>query len=106
TARRLDEGLRQAAVDAGVPVTTARVGSMLTVFFSDGPVHNYEDARRCDTARFGAFHRAMLEQGIYLPPSQFEAWFISLAHTLEDLERTLDAARAAFREVGSGSRAM
>ncbi|MDQ3328124.1 MAG: glutamate-1-semialdehyde 2,1-aminomutase [Chloroflexota bacterium] len=91
TAARIEEGLLAAARETGVPVSVGRVGSMLTLFFTDRPVRNYEDARTCDTARFGRFHAAMLAQGVYLPPSQFEGWFISLAHTPEDIDRTLAA---------------
>jgi len=96
TAVRIEEGLLAAAQEAGVPVSVGRVGSMLNLFFTDRQVHNYEDARTCDTARFARFHAAMLDQGIYLPPSQFESWFISLAHTAEDVEQTLAAARSAL----------
>jgi glutamate-1-semialdehyde 2,1-aminomutase len=98
TSARIEEGLLGAAREAGVPVSVGRVGSMLTLFFTDRPVRNYEDARACDTVRFSRFHAAMLEQGIYLPPSQFEGWFISLAHTAEDVERTIAAASAALHE--------
>lgn len=98
TSARIEEGLLAAAREAGVPVSVGRVGSMLTLFFTDRPVRNYQDARACDIARFSRFHGAMLEQEIYLPPSQFEGWFISLAHTAEDVEQTLAAARAALHE--------
>ena len=83
-----------AAAPAGVTVN--RVGSMFTFFFTEGPVTDWESARRCDTARFGEFFRAMLERGIYLAPSQFEAAFLSAAHTDEDIRRTVEAARAAL----------
>ena len=73
-----------------------RVGSMFTFFFTDGPVTDYESAKRSDTARFGRFFRAMLERGIYLAPSQFEAAFLSAAHTAEDIRRTIAASREAF----------
>ncbi len=99
TSARLEEGLREAARAAGVRVTTSRVGSMLTVFFTDRQVRNYEDAKTSDTERFGRFHAAMLEQGVYLPPSQYEAWFVSLAHSDEDIDFTLFAAHKAFAAV-------
>jgi glutamate-1-semialdehyde 2,1-aminomutase len=82
------------AAPAGVTVN--RVGSMFTFFFIDGPVTDWESAKRCDTAHFGRFFRAMLEQGIYLAPSQFEAAFVSAAHTEADIGKTIDAARQAF----------
>jgi len=95
-AATLAGGLRAAAADAGVPVHVCHTTGLLTVFFHDGPVGSYADAKECDTERFGAFARAMLERGVYLPPSQFEAWFVSLAHSDEQVERTLDAAREAL----------
>jgi glutamate-1-semialdehyde 2,1-aminomutase len=67
---------------------------MFGMFVTAGPVHNYEDAKKSATAKFGRFHRGMLEHGIYLAPSQFEAGFTSLAHTEEDIEQTLAAAKA------------
>ena len=73
-----------------------RVGSMFTFFFTDGPVTDWESAKRCDTARFGRFFRKMLESGVYLAPSQFEAAFVSAVHTDEDIERTIAAARVAL----------
>jgi glutamate-1-semialdehyde 2,1-aminomutase len=96
TAERLAAGMRAAAADAGVPVQVSHTTGLLTVFFSEEPVRDYDDARACDTDRFGAFCRAMLERGVYLPPSQFEAWFPSLAHTEAHVERTLEAAAEAF----------
>jgi glutamate-1-semialdehyde 2,1-aminomutase len=84
-----------AAAPAGVTVN--RVGSMFTWFFTDQPVTDYESAKRSDTARFAQFFRAMLERGIYLPPSQFEAAFVSAAHSEEDIRRTIAAAGEAFR---------
>jgi glutamate-1-semialdehyde 2,1-aminomutase len=75
---------------------------MLTLFFSQQPVTDAQTAERCDTARFAAFHRAMRAQGILLPPSQFEAWFVSLAHREEDIDRTIEAARKALAEVARG----
>ena len=79
-----------AAAPAGVTVN--RVGSMFTWFFTDQPVTDYESAKRSDTARFGRYFRAMLERGIYLAPSQFEAAFVSAAHTEEDIRETIAAA--------------
>jgi glutamate-1-semialdehyde 2,1-aminomutase len=92
----LAAGLTAAAREAGVPVRINHIGSMLTVFFTDGPVRDYTTARRSDTKSFAAFFRAMLEQGVYLPPSQFEAWFLSAAHGEKELRHTLEAARKAF----------
>jgi glutamate-1-semialdehyde 2,1-aminomutase len=71
----------------------------LTPFFTEGPVRDFQSALSADTERYGAFHRAMLARGIYLPPSQFEAWFLSGAHTPRDVETTLRAARQSFREL-------
>ena len=83
-----------AAAPAGITVN--RVGSMFTFFFTAGPVTDYESAKRSDTARFGRFFRAMLERGVYLAPSQFEAAFVSAAHTEDDIRQTVAAAREAF----------
>ncbi|MEK7767185.1 MAG: glutamate-1-semialdehyde 2,1-aminomutase, partial [bacterium] len=94
---RLEEGLRDAAARAGSPVVINRAGSVLTVFFTDRPVTDFASAKRSDTKRFARFFQAMRAQGILLPPSQFEAWFLSLAHTAADVDRTIRAARAAFR---------
>jgi glutamate-1-semialdehyde 2,1-aminomutase len=77
-------------------ITVNRVGSMFTMFFTDQPVTNYESAKRSDTARFGRFFRAMLERGVYLAPSQFEAAFVSAAHSADDIRETIAAAREAF----------
>ncbi len=84
--------LAQAASRRGVPLTINRVGSMLTVFFTPGPVTNLEEAQQADLGRFRQFFQGMLEAGISLPPSQFEAWFISRAHTRQDLQDTVAAA--------------
>ena len=96
TSAALADGLTKAAAEAKVPVQVNRVGSMLTVFFSGKPVFDAASARACDTRRFGAFFHAMLEGGVYLPPSQFEAAFLSTAHTDADLDLTLRAAELAF----------
>ena len=89
---------RTARLAASVPpgVTVNRVGSMFTLFFTGGPVTAWESAKRSDTKRFGEFFHWMLERGIYLAPSQFEAAFVSAAHSDEDINRTADAARAFF----------
>ncbi len=93
---KLAAGLAKAAGQAGVPVTFTRVGSMLCAFFTDRPVSDFASATTSDTERFGIFFRKMLAQGIYLAPSQFEAAFVSLAHTNEDIEKTIAAAYDAF----------
>ena len=95
----LAAGLREAAAAAGVAVQVAHMTGLLTLFFSDVPVTSYEEAQTCDLSAYAAFCRALLERGVYTPPSQFEAWFPSLAHDEAAIERTLDAARAAFREL-------
>jgi glutamate-1-semialdehyde 2,1-aminomutase len=97
----LADGLRAAADGAGVPVHLSRTTGLLTLFFHDGPVTDYAGAKAADADRYAAFCRAMLDRGVYLPPSQFEAWFPSLAHTDEQVERTLAAAAEALREVAA-----
>jgi glutamate-1-semialdehyde 2,1-aminomutase len=97
---RLAAGLREAAAMAGGhPVQIVSVPGLLTVFFSDRPVANFDDARACDLSAYAAWCRELLSRGVYAPPSQFEAWFPSLAHTPEHIERTLAAAAAAFAEL-------
>ena len=96
TSARLEDGLRRAARDAGATVTINRVGSMITVFFCAGPVTDYATAKASDTKRFGRFFHAMLERGVYLPPAQFEAAFVSLAHGEAEIDATVAAAAAAF----------
>jgi len=94
---RLAAGLQEAAGRAGVAYTANRVGSMLTGFFCSGLVVDYASAKGADTKRYAAFFQAMLERGVYLAPSQFEAAFVSLAHTEADIDATIDAAREGFR---------
>ncbi|RYZ35554.1 MAG: glutamate-1-semialdehyde-2,1-aminomutase [Myxococcaceae bacterium] len=96
----LEEGFRAEAKAAGVPVTVNRVGSMLTVFFTAEPVFDYASAKKADTAKFGRFFHAMLHEGVYLPPSQFEAAFVSLAIGEPEVAHVLAAARKAFRSLG------
>ncbi len=98
----LARGLEEAAKAAGAAVQVNRVGSMLTVFFSGEPVFDAASARKCDTKRFGRFFHGMLERGVYLPPSQFEAAFVSAAHSAEDIQTTIAAGREAFREAVDG----
>jgi len=98
-AGQMAEGLRLVAEQAGVPVHVSSTTGLLTLFFHAGPVTSYAEARECDTEAFGAFARAMLERGVYLPPSQFEAWFVSLAHDEQHVERTLAAAAESLGEV-------
>jgi glutamate-1-semialdehyde 2,1-aminomutase len=99
---RLAEGLADAAREAGVPLQVNAFGSLLTPFFTDQRVTDFRTALSADTGRYGAFHRAMLARGIYLPPSQFEAWFLSGAHTPRQIETTIRAARESFRVIASG----
>jgi glutamate-1-semialdehyde 2,1-aminomutase len=94
---RLAAGLDRAATDAKVAHVVQRVGSMLTLFFHNGPVFDYDDARRSDTRLFARFFWEMLARGIYLPCSQFEAAFVSAAHTPDDIDQTIEAAREALR---------
>ncbi len=96
TSAALADGLAKAAAEAKVPAQVNRVGSMLTVFFSERPVFDAASARACSTRRFAAWHHALLEGGVYFPPSQFEAAFLSTAHTQDDVDLTLRAAKAAF----------
>jgi glutamate-1-semialdehyde 2,1-aminomutase len=99
TAKAVFEGVAAEAARAGVPLTLNRVGSMGTWFFTSGPVLNYAQAAQSDTAAFGRFHRAMLDAGIWLPPSQFEAAFLSTAHGQQEVAATIAAARQAFNSV-------
>ncbi len=97
----LADGLVAKARNASVPLTVNRAGSMLTAFFAAQPVTDYASARRADTDAFAAFFRAMLARGVYLPPSQFEAAFLSAAHSEQDIAGTLEAAGSAFQAVAA-----
>lgn len=99
TAKAVSEGVAAEAGRAGVPLTMNRVGSMWTWFFTEDPVVNYDDAAKSDTAAFGRFHRAMLDQGVWLPPSQFEAAFLGTAHGDVEVADTIAAASEAFKAV-------
>jgi glutamate-1-semialdehyde 2,1-aminomutase len=90
------DGVARLAAEAGIAMTTNRVGSMFTWFFTDQPVVNFEDAAKSDTARFGRFHRAMMDAGVWLPPSQFEAAFVSTKHGPAEVALLLEAARGAL----------
>jgi glutamate-1-semialdehyde 2,1-aminomutase len=89
----LAEGLHNALKEAGVAGQVNVVGSLLTLFFCEQPVRNYDDAKKSDTIKFATFFQEMLERGIFLPPSQYEALFVSVAHTDADIDRTIAAAR-------------
>ena len=99
---RLGAGLANAAAEAGVETITNRVGSMWTSFFTDEPVTDWTSANKSNRERYGKFFHAMLEQGVYLAPSQFEAAFIGTAHSLEIIDHTIDAAGKAFNAVKEG----
>jgi glutamate-1-semialdehyde 2,1-aminomutase len=101
TSKAVFEGVAAEAAKAGVPLTTNRVGAMGTWFFTPGPVTNYDDAAKSDTAAFGRFHRSMLDRGVWLPPSQFEAAFLSTAHGEAETAATIAAAKEAFSAVKS-----
>jgi glutamate-1-semialdehyde 2,1-aminomutase len=95
----LEEGFSAALSKKGVPHTINRVGSMFTLFFAPGPVTDYDSAKASDTKLFGRYFRLMLDRGVYLPPSQFEAAFISAAHGEREIERTLRAHRSALAKL-------
>ncbi len=95
----LTDAISEKAEDHGIPVTINHVTGMFTLFFTEGPVKDYRTAKKSDTKRFAQFFIEMMEQGIYLPPSQFEAWFLSMAHTQKDLEQTIEACDAAFKKM-------
>jgi glutamate-1-semialdehyde 2,1-aminomutase len=98
TAAHLAEGLAQAASRAGVPHRLNRVGSMMTLFFTDREVRDWDSAATCDTARYGRFFHGMLDRGVYLPPAQFEAFFVNVLHDRGDVERVVQAAATALRQ--------
>jgi glutamate-1-semialdehyde 2,1-aminomutase len=97
--RQLAAGLAEAARDAGVALQINAIGSVLTPFFTDRPVRSHQSATSANTDHYARFFRGMLTRGIYPPPSQFEAWFLSAAHTTKDVDRTIAAAREAMRDV-------
>jgi glutamate-1-semialdehyde 2,1-aminomutase len=97
--KRLIDGLLQIASDTGHAACGGNISGMFGLFFCEGPVHNFEDAKHSDVTKFGRFHRGMLEHGVYLAPSQFEAGFTSLAHSEDDIDRTLAAARSVMSQI-------
>ena len=99
TTEKLIAGIKEAAQSAGLPITGGSVSAMFGFFLCDGPVRNFEEAKATDAERFGKLHRAMLERGVYLAPSAFEAGFTSLAHSDDDIEATLNAFRESFAQI-------
>jgi glutamate-1-semialdehyde 2,1-aminomutase len=97
---RLAAGFADAAREAGIPLQVNAFGSVVTPFFTDQKVRDYQSATSANTAHYAQFFRGMLARGIYPPPSQFEAWFLSAAHTVKDVDKTIAAAHKAMREVG------
>jgi glutamate-1-semialdehyde 2,1-aminomutase len=95
----LTEAISTSAEERRIPLSINRTTGMFTLFFTEGPVRDYPSAKKSDTKRFAQFFIEMMEQGIYLPPSQFEAWFLSLAHTQKDLDKTIEACDNAFRKI-------
>ena len=102
-AQRLAVGLRTELKDAGISAQVNAIGSLATVFFTPEPVRNYVDAKHSNTKRYARFFREMLDRGIMLAPSQFEAAFVSAAHSSQDIDRTLAAAREALQAISSES---
>jgi glutamate-1-semialdehyde 2,1-aminomutase len=101
TATRLEEGIAKAAAGTGIELNFSRISSLLTIFFTSNAALNYESVAAADTARFSRFFWQLLEQGIYWPPSQFEAAFISLAHSEEDIRATVSAIDKAFNSLAT-----
>jgi glutamate-1-semialdehyde 2,1-aminomutase len=95
----LVEKISESIEEQGIPISINRTNGMFTLFFTEGPVRDYSTAKMSNTKRFAQFFIAMMEQGIYLPPSQFEAWFLSLAHTQKDLDKTIEACDNAFTKI-------
>jgi len=100
-AQRLASGLRAQVADAGIPAQINAIGPLAAIFFTSAPVRNYTDAKRSDTKRYARFFREMLDQGIFLAPSQFEATFVSTAHTSQDIDRTLGATHESLQAISS-----
>jgi glutamate-1-semialdehyde 2,1-aminomutase len=96
---KLMKGFQSAADAAGISLKTGHAGSMAGFFFSCEDIHNFDDAKKCNLDRFAKFYRLMLKKGVYLAPSQFEACFVSLAHSDDDIDQTILAAREAMAEI-------
>ena len=94
--RKLADSLADAGGDAGIDIAVNQIGSMMTAFFTDTSVDDYATAKTADTQRYATFFRGMLEQGVYLAPSQFEAAFVSIAHSDDDIARTIEASKTAL----------
>ena len=99
--RKLVAGFRKALADAGIPAQVNAIGSLSTIFFAPQPVQNYADAKRSDTKLYARFFREMLQRGILLAPSQFEAAFVSASHTPADIDRTISAASDALKAIAA-----
>ena len=97
--KRLLDGLKAAAKSAGIPLTANQVGSMGCIFFTEGPVTCFADVQKSDLELFRRYFLGMLDEGIYLAPSQFEAIFVSAAHTESDIDRTIDASKKVFAKL-------
>jgi glutamate-1-semialdehyde 2,1-aminomutase len=104
-AEKLVGGLKAALAEAMIPAQVNSHGSLATVFFTDKPVRNYEDAKASNTKRYARYFREMLDRGVFLAPSQFEAAFVSAAHTEKDIERTIAAARESLQLISADSAA-
>ena len=98
TSKSIEEGLNHLIKVGGHRAVVQRAGTMFTLFFSEGPVKNFDDAQACDHARFGRFHQAMIREGVYLPPSGYEACFVSAQHTEVEVNHILRAAEIALNE--------
>jgi glutamate-1-semialdehyde 2,1-aminomutase len=96
---RLEAGIQRVLRSCRQPATVQRVGSMITLFFHPGPIRSWNEAKACDTKAFGRFHGALLEEGVYWPPAQFEAAFLSLAHDESVVDRSIDAIGKALAQV-------
>ena len=96
TTQQLADGMHDLFNEKGIPHSIGRIGSMFTLFFNENEVHDFEDAKACDTAAFARFFRAMLARGVYMAPSQFEALFISAAIGAEEIDKVLTAAKGAI----------